>query len=225
MFNLEQSIADWRTHMLAAGIKTPVPLDELESHLREEIEQQMQSGLNAAEAFDSAVEKIGRAHAVQNEFEKAEAAEAGRTWKAGQIWSGAIMGLLQLILIGSVLFNSEMQFGDRLSGLAAIATSFLFAGVSGLLSYRISPSIHHAQTRMALIVFGGGFPLLCWLSIFAPFVLTGHESVFGQWLTAVLWAVCPTLGIFAGFIWGIEAAARRKSMTTELSVGRKGARR
>lgn len=37
MFNLEQSIADWRRQMLATGIKTPAPLDELESHLREDI--------------------------------------------------------------------------------------------------------------------------------------------------------------------------------------------
>ena len=32
MFDLEQAIADWRRQMLAAGIKTPVPLEELKSH-------------------------------------------------------------------------------------------------------------------------------------------------------------------------------------------------
>jgi len=41
MFDLEQSVSDWRRQMLAAGIRTPVPLDELETHLREDIEQQM----------------------------------------------------------------------------------------------------------------------------------------------------------------------------------------
>ena len=40
MLDLEQSIAEWRRQMLAAGLKTPVPLEELESHLRDEIEQQ-----------------------------------------------------------------------------------------------------------------------------------------------------------------------------------------
>ena len=39
MFDLEQAIAEWRKQMLAAGIKAPVPLDELESHLREEVEE------------------------------------------------------------------------------------------------------------------------------------------------------------------------------------------
>ena len=43
-----KSIAEWREQMLAAGIKTPVPLEELEIHLREEIEQQMKSGFERA---------------------------------------------------------------------------------------------------------------------------------------------------------------------------------
>ena len=37
MFDLEQSISEWRRQMLAARIPTPVPLEELEIHLREEI--------------------------------------------------------------------------------------------------------------------------------------------------------------------------------------------
>ena len=61
MFNLEQSISDWRRQMLAAGIKAPVPLEELEIHLREDIAQQMQSGLSAQQAFGIAVKTIGQA--------------------------------------------------------------------------------------------------------------------------------------------------------------------
>ena len=46
--------------MLAAGIKTPVPLEELEIHLREEIERQMKSGLNEQKAFKIAVKKSAK---------------------------------------------------------------------------------------------------------------------------------------------------------------------
>ena len=53
MFDIEKSIADWRRQMLAAGIKTPAPLDELESHLRDEIEHQMNSGQGEAEALQT----------------------------------------------------------------------------------------------------------------------------------------------------------------------------
>jgi hypothetical protein len=70
MSNLEQSIATWRRQMLSAGIKTPVPLEELEIHLRDEIEQQVKSGLNEPEAFDFAVRKIGQASALKKEFRK-----------------------------------------------------------------------------------------------------------------------------------------------------------
>jgi hypothetical protein len=70
MFDLEKSILEWRQQMLAAGIKTPVPLEELEIHLREEIDQQMKSGLSEQEIFNSAVQKIGQANMIQNEFQK-----------------------------------------------------------------------------------------------------------------------------------------------------------
>jgi hypothetical protein len=73
MFGLEQAISKWRTQMLAAGIKTPVPLDELEIHLRDEIERQTKLELNQQEAFNVAVQRIGHGHVLQNEFNKVEA--------------------------------------------------------------------------------------------------------------------------------------------------------
>ena len=72
MFNLDQTIAEWRRQMLAAGIKTPVPLEELEIHLRDEIERHEEAGLNESQAFHAAVEKIGQAHLLQKEFKKVE---------------------------------------------------------------------------------------------------------------------------------------------------------
>ena len=75
MFKMEQEIAAWRRQMLAAGIKTPVPLDELESHLRDEVEQQVQSGLSAPEAFGAAIQRLGQASALQIEFKKVEVTE------------------------------------------------------------------------------------------------------------------------------------------------------
>ena len=70
MFNLEQSVAEWRREMQAAGVKAPVPMEELESHLREEIEQQMRSGTGAEQAFHAAVLGLGGAGKVRREFAK-----------------------------------------------------------------------------------------------------------------------------------------------------------
>lgn len=70
MPELEQLISDWRAQMLAAGIQSPAPLDELESHLRDEIDRQLKSGLGNAAAFQAAVQHIGQARALEKEFKK-----------------------------------------------------------------------------------------------------------------------------------------------------------
>jgi hypothetical protein len=72
MFDLERTIAQWRRQMLAAGIKTPVPLEELESHLREEIERQTKSGVNEQTAFEMAAQQIGQPKTLNCEFKKSE---------------------------------------------------------------------------------------------------------------------------------------------------------
>jgi hypothetical protein len=79
MFDLEAVITEWRMQMLAAGVKAPVPLEELESHLREEIERLTGSGVSEVETFKTAVQKIGSAPAVRNEFRKStQARRRGR---------------------------------------------------------------------------------------------------------------------------------------------------
>ncbi len=70
MSDLEKSIANWRKQMLAAGIQTPATLDELELHLREEIEQQVKSGLDEQKAFEATAQQIGQATVLKTEFSK-----------------------------------------------------------------------------------------------------------------------------------------------------------
>jgi hypothetical protein len=99
MFNLDTAITEWRQQMLAAGIKTPVPLEELESHLRDDIEQQMQSGLNAQQAFETAVQRIGCANEIKSEFKKA----CGTKCTAKLWWQLAWIGSFGLVL--TVILN------------------------------------------------------------------------------------------------------------------------
>ncbi len=76
MFDLDRAISEWRRQMTAGGIKSQDVLDELESHLREEIGQQMRSGSGETQAFDAAVQQIGRAGALKTEFAKVGGASA-----------------------------------------------------------------------------------------------------------------------------------------------------
>jgi len=57
--------------MLATGIKSTEILDELESHLREEIEWQLRSGIDEALAFEVAARQIGQADLLKKEFARA----------------------------------------------------------------------------------------------------------------------------------------------------------
>jgi uncharacterized membrane protein len=141
MFDLEKSIAEWRKQMLAAGIKFPIPLEELEIHLREEIEQQMKSGLSGAEAFDSAVQKIGHAYNLQNEFKKVN----------GTVRAPAIV--FALFLIGSIIFISctisllpqrmatHFDASGQPNGWMSRSSAVIFQGIIGLVLPLIITSV------------------------------------------------------------------------------------
>ena len=142
MFNLEQSISEWRKQMLAAGIKTPVPLEELEIHLREEIERQTKSGLNEREAFEISIRQIGKPKTLNNEFKKSE-----RTFMKRRLIIGVGIFILflgitmilpalgkhkqrnQAALSAGVRFSDVKWASDETYGLA-LGTAFFVAGAS-----------------------------------------------------------------------------------------------
>jgi hypothetical protein len=76
MFNLDNAIANWRRQMGAAGIQAPACLDELESHLREDVERQTRSGTTLEKAFEFAVAHIGEASVLKAEFAKTRRARS-----------------------------------------------------------------------------------------------------------------------------------------------------
>lgn len=93
MFDVEQAVSDWRKQMLAAGVKTPVPLEELESHLCEDIEQRVRAGLETSAAFQEAVRRIGEAGTLKAEFETVENQER-KIMKRSLVVAGGIVGVL-----------------------------------------------------------------------------------------------------------------------------------
>lgn len=70
MFDLEKAIGNWRQQMMDAGVKSSEVLNELESHLREDVEREMRAGLSLPRAFELAAERIGGAQALKGEFAK-----------------------------------------------------------------------------------------------------------------------------------------------------------
>src|SRR4051812_13138644 len=88
MFNLEQSISEWRRQMQSVGVKNPDIVDELESHLREDLARRMQSGESEEQAFEGAVQGVGQASLLKHEFAKL----GGRKWAWLRKLKGVIAG-------------------------------------------------------------------------------------------------------------------------------------
>lgn len=70
MFDLDKAMTKWRRQMAADGIKSSPLLDELESHLEEDLEHQMRLGMDIEKAFYTAVGRLGQPSALTNEFSK-----------------------------------------------------------------------------------------------------------------------------------------------------------
>jgi hypothetical protein len=212
MFDLEQSIVDWRRQMIAAGIKTPVPLEELENHLRDEIERQVKSELNEPEAFNSAVQKIGRAHVLQNEFKKVEATREGCNYNLQQALFVIFTVLVPLLIGGMLIFKmgsfSEMASGQKNSGLAAVTAFSLLAWV-GRLNYGMFPIIPARQIRDAICISSFAMLMLWWM-VLVYIILPRHDFTTGPLVVTVLWGMITPIGAWLGLVWGIEAAAHKK---------------
>jgi len=70
MFDLEMQIHSWRDHLRAHGNFTEADIRELESHLREEIDDLISAGLTPDESFLISVKRLGNLDAISHEFAK-----------------------------------------------------------------------------------------------------------------------------------------------------------
>ena len=211
MFNLENAITDWRQQMLAAGIKTPVPLEELESHLRDEIERQMKAGLNEQDAFTAAVQKLGSADTVQTEFMKVDKIQGALKWKLMEIGL-TLMTILFPLVMGVIVLKRasfiDLTAAEERSSLVALAVFSLLAW-GGRLGYRFLPVIQNRRIRDA-ILFSHFVPLILWWVVFFRLILPHQEFTMGEFMVAFTWAFFTPAGVCIGLNWGIETAARKK---------------
>ena len=102
--------------MLAAGIKSPAPLEELERHLRDEIEQHMKSGLPGQRAFEMAAPHIGPPELLENEFKKIEGTFMKQAAKIGLGVAGILVGAA-LMVPGSIQLRDELVLASGRLGL------------------------------------------------------------------------------------------------------------
>src|SRR5262245_19541406 len=97
MSDLERRLEAWRRAASASGLDAD-GLDELESHLRDEVRQQTQAGHAEDRAFELAVERLGAPQTLAAEFARAGVPRAG-LWLPLPVTAG-VLGVLALLLAG-----------------------------------------------------------------------------------------------------------------------------
>ena len=207
MFNVDQAIAEWQRQMLAAGIKTPVPLEELESHLREDVEEQMRSGVNASEAFEAAVQRVGQASALKAEFKKVRGTKDEQSQKFMRLYC-VVFPILYSLMCTYGLLKIEMNLTERLLGFTAVALAALPIWSTPYL-HQLLPVIRNRQVRMAIQIIG----ILSWLVcgvLFMTVVLPRLNLTMSQFMVTVLWLMTPVATI-SGIAYGLGEAARRQT--------------
>lgn len=161
MFNLDQAIANWRRQMMAGGIKSTEVLDELESHLREDVEQRMRSGTLAERAFEEAVQKVGRADELKLEFGKIELPRPAVSPKL--ISRGCAATGVFLVLTGMWAL-SDVAIAERLLGFAWLMLVGGYIAVLPRLNRRIWPGVRGWAFRKAIGT-ACGFAFMAWIAV------------------------------------------------------------
>ena len=112
MFDLNQQVTKWRTNLAQSEACSKSDIDELESHLREEIEHLSTCELSEQEAFLVAAHRLGDSGSLTGEFAKVN---RGRVFRRRLLWIA--LGVLSYILAtyfaaafskGSVLFAASL---------------------------------------------------------------------------------------------------------------------
>ena len=125
MFDLDQAIAQWRQQMFEAGSRSSDILDELETHLRDDVERQTKLGTNAQQAFGIAAQNLGKSDALRNEFKKARSSP--RTTEKLMIGiCGFFVGFI-ILLSGLTVFLCFASWGERTVASAAVVSILLVA--------------------------------------------------------------------------------------------------
>ena len=99
MFNLENEIRVWLKSLRRSRNLEDSDIAELESHLRDEIDHQIERGLDEEAAFRAALEKSAPADILRQEYDKAKLYERSRPfWHPSRIMPSLIWNYTKIAL-------------------------------------------------------------------------------------------------------------------------------
>ena len=174
MFDLNRQIDLWKQTLRANAACSTDELEELESHLREELEAMIAAGLSQEEAFAKSISRLGDPHAVCREFAKNQFLGDWLAIRAGNVMVG-LVGLAAVVVGIAVAIQKQ----DEL--LAAHTGSILFAY---LVPFLLAAVGSYAIFRTALVksgqpLFRDRFAAQCKILLGATALATATGAVLG----------------------------------------------
>jgi hypothetical protein len=136
MFTVEQAVENWKNDLRQKQTLMETDIEELESHLREEMERLTPLGLTEEEAFVIAARRIGDTTQMAAEFAKVNTAAI---WKTRFLWM--VVGVLILRILSSCA---------NFLSTAGVFLGHQFAGISWLTAGILSVAV---QTMILLVLF------------------------------------------------------------------------
>jgi len=153
MFDLESQIRKWRRHVQSTGSLGVQDVEELESHLRDSIDELTGRGVSVEEAFIVSIRRMGDARALDHEFAKVSTESIWRQLLVPAADEDArrkqrteITVVLLLALLGGLLGKIPALFGHPVAEESALiyarnAGLFAFAPVAIYLIWRRALSL------------------------------------------------------------------------------------
>ncbi|HLX68434.1 MAG TPA: Clp protease N-terminal domain-containing protein [Verrucomicrobiae bacterium] len=161
MFDLEKSIAEWRRQMIAGGIKSRAVLDELESHLREDVEQRMRSGTPVEKAFEEAVQQVGQADQLKLEFGKVE---LPRTTVSPRLINRGCVAMGVFVMLTGMWLLFDVSIAEKVLGFAWLTLAGAYTALLPRLNRNILLGVRGWALRKAIAV-ACSFFFMAWIAV------------------------------------------------------------
>lgn len=214
-FELEERIADWRTFLTKHAALNTNDQDELESHLRDVIDDLLAKGLRSDEAFLIATKRIGRLHDVSREYAEVHSQRLWRhlvfadTTEAGAATFAGYKELIIVIMLAccaALMVKLPELWGWSLQD---DADSWFYARNFALFAFPFIAAYWVWKRQLGLL--GSAIVAITVLSAslimnLMPFSMTSHTGALAlMHLPIVLWFVVGVL--YSGDYW--QSMARR----------------
>ncbi len=198
MFNLEEQIKVWRNSMSRFGNCKQADLDELESHLLDEIDSLSKSDLSQEESFLVASRRLGDSQMLQKEYGK-----INRDWAIAHKVFWIIVGVLIYSLgisVSNLLINiSGILVLDKVVGETQaviyylLSNAFLLCFIVFIISYPL-----HKKNILSLKIFSSRYCGALFLII--SFLVVQLSLLVCQFYKLTLFSMESMASIFVAWI-------------------------